>query len=178
MIQVIGETERTLLREITPDDAEQAYLLNSDPLVIQFTGDDAFADVDAARDFLLRYDHYQRYGFGRWAVIRKTDDAFLGWCGLKYSADVQEYDVGFRFFQKYWQHGYATETAAYCLQLGFTRWQMPEIVGRAMCDNLASIRVLEKIGMQWKSEHVEDGHTWVCYGITADTYTQKFGTHA
>lgn len=145
----ILETERLLLREITPEDAEIAYRLNLDPEVIRYTGDGPFASTEDARDFLQKYDHYRKYGFGRWAVIRKSDGEFLGWCGLKYSADTDEYDIGFRFFKKYWGQGYATEAAKACLEKGFKELGMKVIIGRAMKANRASIRVLEKIGLQY-----------------------------
>ena len=79
----ILETPRLGLREITTADAEQAYLLNLDPEVIKYTGDEPFSSIEAARAFLEKYDHYKKYGFGRWAVIRKEDRSLLGWCGLK-----------------------------------------------------------------------------------------------
>ena len=44
--------------------------------------------------------HYEKYDFGRWAVIDKENDAFLGWCGLKFTPELAEYDIGFRFFKK------------------------------------------------------------------------------
>jgi len=72
------ETERLYLREITADDAQLAYELNLDEEVIRYTGDGPFESVEEARDFLSKYDHYQKYGFGRWGVIRKSDNEFLG----------------------------------------------------------------------------------------------------
>jgi len=83
----IISTPRLLLREMTPEDAGNLYYLNLDPEVIRYTGDPPFDSILDAEIFLNRYDHYQKYGFGRWAVIRKLDNAFLGWCGLKYSPD-------------------------------------------------------------------------------------------
>jgi ribosomal-protein-alanine N-acetyltransferase len=159
----LPETERLVLREISPDDAEQAYLLNLDPEVIRYTGDAPFESVEAARRFLEQYDHYRRYGFGRWGVIRKSDGAFLGWCGLKYSPEHDEYDIGFRFFKTHWNQGYATEAATACLALGFGRFAMPRIVGRAMAANTASIRVLEKIGLNYASRYLSEGQSWMLY---------------
>ena len=149
----ILETGRLLLREITPDDAAACYLLNSDPEVIRYTGDEAFADVAAAHKFLSNYDQYRKYGVGRWAVILKEDNGFLGWCGLKYSADVDEYDIGFRFFRAQWGKGYATESAKGCIDYGFKMLNLDMIVGRAMKANTASISVLSKIGLTyWKDD--------------------------
>lgn len=145
--KIILATERFYLREMTPADAEQAYLLNLDPDVIKYTGDAAFESIDEAKTFLENYTHYQKYGFGRWAVIDKTNDEFLGWCGLKYSEDVDEFDIGFRFFKKHWNKGYASEAAKACLAFGFEKFEMQVIVGRVMKANKASIKVLEKIGL-------------------------------
>ena len=162
---MILETERLYLREIGPEDAENAYLLNLDPEVIRYTGDDPFGSVEEARIFLENYDHYRKYGFGRWAVIRKSDDEFLGWCGLKYTPELDEYDIGFRLFRCYWNRGYATEAAKACLQLGFAQFGMQQIVGRAMSQNHASIRVLGKIGLKFKSTFTFDQEEGVVYSM-------------
>jgi [ribosomal protein S5]-alanine N-acetyltransferase len=164
-MKIILETERTYLREMTPDDAQNAYELNSDPLVIQYTGDEAFESVEDARIFLTKYDHYEKYGFGRWAVISKETNEYLGWCGLKYSADENEFDIGFRFHQRFWNKGFASETARACIQLGFDKFNMETIVGRAMKENLASIRVLEKCGLTFLSDYQFDDEEGVIYSI-------------
>lgn len=163
---MIIETERLILRELTTQDAKHFFELNSDPEVMLFTGDDPFQSVTEAEHFLKNYSHYSEHGFGRWAVIRKSDDAFLGWCGLKMhkptlSVKTNSYvDIGFRFFRKYWGQGYATEAARKSLELGFTQFQLNEIVGRTARQNLGSIRVLEKIGLTYfkngECEGIED----------------------
>ncbi len=145
---MIAQTSRLYLRDLTPQDAENFYHLNLDPEVIQYTGDAAFNSIEEAKTFLENYDHYEKYGFGRWAVIRLSDKAFLGWCGLKYAPELDEVDLGFRFFKKYWNQGFATEAATLCLELGFKQFRLKRIVGRAMSENLASIRVLAKLGFK------------------------------
>ena len=164
VVQIL-ETERLFLREITVNDAETAYLLNLDTDVIKYTGDKSFDSIESARQFLISYDHYKKYGFGRWAVIRKQDREFLGWCGLKYSVDTDEHDIGFRFFKQYWDKGFATESARACINLGFNKFNMTTIVGRAMTENVASIRVLEKIGLTYYKTFDFDGKEGVVYKI-------------
>ena len=95
----ILETNRLYLRELDISDAKDFFLLNQDPEVIKYTGDVAFDHITEAESFLQNYNPYELYGYGRWAVIRKEDEAFLGWCGLKYSTDLDEVDVGFRFYK-------------------------------------------------------------------------------
>lgn len=166
-MSVILQTARLYLREMTPADAEHAYRLNLDPEVIRHTGDDPFASVAQARQFLEQYDHYRRYGFGRWAVCLQAGDEFVGWCGLKYTESLAEYDLGFRFLRAHWGRGYATEAASACLDLGFREFLMPEIVGRAMKANTGSIRVLEKVGMKFARAYEEQGQEWVQYAMPA-----------
>jgi [ribosomal protein S5]-alanine N-acetyltransferase len=145
----ILETSRCYLRELNVSDAEDFFNLNLDPDVLKYTGDVPFNHINDTKSFLQKYDQYELYGYGRWAVINKKDDTFLGWCGLKYSPDIDEVDIGFRFFKKFWNKGYATEVAKACLDYGFNQFNFNKIVGRAMEDNIASVKVLENIGMKY-----------------------------
>lgn len=165
MDNYILETERTKIRELTTRDAKDFYELNLDAEVLKYTGDVPFKNLDYARKFLEDYDQYEKYGVGRMAVIDKTDDKFLGWCGLKYSQNLDEYDIGFRFFRKHWNKGYATETSQAFLDFAFNKLQIDEIVGRAMFNNFASIKVLQKIGMAFSKEFDFEGHMGVIYSI-------------
>jgi len=162
----ILETERLYLRELTIEDAHSFFQLNNDEEVLRYTGDQAFANVEAARNFLEAYDQYEKYGMGRWAVINKWDEAFLGWCGIKYRAEADEFDIGYRFFRKYWNCGYASESASACLKYGFEDLGIEEMVGRAMKANKASIRVLEKIGMQYDRDADFDGIPGVIFKLS------------
>ncbi|MBK7811423.1 MAG: GNAT family N-acetyltransferase [Saprospiraceae bacterium] len=162
----ILETERLYLREMTIDDAENAYFLNLDPEVLRFTGDEPFESIEKARSFLENYDHYRKYGFGRWAMILKSTHEFIGFCGLKYTEEENEFDIGFRLLKNHWNKGYATEAAKACLDLGFSKFDMKEIVGRVMKENMASIRVLEKLGLRFHHSILIDGQEELIYKIS------------
>ncbi|HUG15129.1 MAG TPA: GNAT family N-acetyltransferase [Thermomicrobiales bacterium] len=164
---VAAETERLELREFSVDDAEGFFRLNGDPEVLRYTGDEPFADVEQARAFLAAYDNYARDGFGRWSVYLKETGEYLGFCGLNNRPATDEVDVGFRFRRACWDRGYATEAARAALDLGFTRYGLTRIVGRAMRDNAASHRVLEKLGMTKSHEFEQDGHVWAQYEARA-----------
>lgn len=160
------ETERTIMRRLTKEDAENFYALNLDKEVLKFTGDKPFENLETAMNFLINYDQYEKYGVGRLAVIDKNTSIFLGWCGLKYNAEKNEYDIGFRFYKEYWNKGFATETARKCLDFGFNELKIEKIVGRAMNMNLASIKVLEKIGMKFKENFDFEGHEGVIFELS------------
>ena len=161
----ILETDRLLLREFEIGDAESFYELNLNPNVIKYTGNSAFKDINDAKTFLENYSDYQRNGFGRWAVINKSTLQFIGWCGLKYDETLDETDIGFRFFEHFWNRGFATESAKACIDYGFEILNLKTIVGRAMKENTASIKVLEKIGLQYKKGFDFDGQEGVIYTI-------------
>lgn len=167
---IILETERLILREFTENDAFHFYQLNLDPDVMKYTGDQPFENVDAAANFLKYYDHYEKNGFGRWAVIHKTNLDFLGWCGLKYTLELNETDIRFRFFKENWNKGYATDAARTSIYHGFKTYGLNEIVGRVMKNNISSIRVLEKIGLLFSDFYNFDGNPGLKYKIGSPKY--------
>jgi len=152
----IFKTKRLYFRPFELSDAAEMYALNADPDVIRYTGNAPFESINAAKAFLQNYTDYARNGYGRWAVIRQSDSAWLGWCGLKLNEDGFT-DIGFRFHKKHWNKGYATEAASATLEYGFQELNISQIIGKAAQDNLASIKVLEKIGMQYWKTKKSDG---------------------
>lgn len=156
-------TDRLLLRPFQKEDTVGFFQMNNDPLVLQYTGDVPFADEAAAEAFLTGYQHYQNYGYGRWTVLQQATGEYLGFCGLKYHPETGDVDLGFRFLRECWGHGYATEAAAACLEYAFDVLELPCVIGRAQAENLASIRVLEKIGMQFVKTFDFEGTPGVLY---------------
>ncbi len=156
------ETPRLILREFEISDAAALYELNSDPEVMRYTGDRPFSSIAEAETFVHNYDTYQRQGFGRWAVMSKDTGRLIGWCGLKRN-EKDLIDIGFRFFREQWGKGYATEAAKATLDYGFEQLGLEQIIGRAARENKASLRVLEKLGMEfWKKDS--------CMGIANSLY--------
>ncbi len=168
---IVQTTNRLILREFKEEDAQSLFELNNDPDVLKFTGDKPFQNIQEAKRFIQKYDHYDNYGFGRWAVILKENNEFLGWCGLKYTPEKNEHDIGFRFLKHTWNQGFATEAAIACLDLGFYEFELTKIVGRAMKENQASIRVLEKTGLKFEKPFDFDGNEGLIYAIENQTST-------
>tara|TARA_B100000795_G_scaffold268199_1_gene254696 strand:+ start:1107 stop:1397 length:291 start_codon:yes stop_codon:yes gene_type:complete len=79
----IIETNRLILRELDINDSENFFNLNLDPEVLKYTGDLPFSSIVDAEKFLINYSDYKKNGFGRWAVILKETESFIGWSGLK-----------------------------------------------------------------------------------------------
>lgn len=166
------KTNRLLLRPFRLADAPMAFALNADPEVMKFLPkDEVYTSEDQAVEFLGRYiDKSKDWPFARWAVVRKTDQEFLGWCGLR-EIDKGTVDLGFRFLREHWGKGYATESGQRWLKYGFDPGGLTNIVAQAADGNLGSQRVLTKLGFDRRPEEdgEEDGFLWRKYVLQKPT---------
>lgn len=141
------ETERLALSEPGIAHAEGWFELNSDSEVLKYTGDKAFESLEQTKEFLSDYLSTLSPGFGRLSIHLKETNEFVGWCGLKEHESFV--DLGYRINKKYWGNGYATEAAQASLKFGFEELGLDEITGRSAAENIASIKILEKLGMKF-----------------------------
>lgn len=172
-MKIILETERLYLREFIPEDGKHFFQMNNDSEVIKYTGDPPFTDQDAANTFIKNYDAYSKTGIGRWAIIRRSDKEFLGWCGLKYNTDERVVDIGYRLYRCYWGNGYATESAKATIQYAFQSLRYPFLVAHAHRDNHASHSVIHKCGMTFIKDFLYDELPAKCYRIENPHYNIK-----
>ena len=169
---IVAESTRLQLKTFSQQDADGFYHLNNDPLVIQYTGDTAFASVDATSHFISHYRHYQSYGFGRWSVYLNHSQ-YVGFCGLRYSPNTKEVDLGFRLLREYWNQGIATEAAQLALALGFRKYHLKSIIAKAMEANLASIQVLKKLGFNFEKCLEQGPSKWKQYRLTRSQFVHR-----
>ena len=145
------ETQRLLLRKITPDDLYDMYKLDSDPRVHQYLEPNglnrSIADARKSIDYII--SQYNDLGIGRWAVIEKSSGKFIGWTGLKLT---NFYDIGYRLIPDYWGRGYATESALPAMEYGFRELKIETLYGITHADNQASHKVLLKLGLKHKED--------------------------
>ncbi|MBT8275171.1 MAG: GNAT family N-acetyltransferase [Bacteroidia bacterium] len=161
------ETDRLILRDMEEYDVEGIFALDSDPDVHEYLGKNPITTMKQARE-VIDYvrNQYKKHGIGRWAVIDKKTNDFIGWSGLKFETTVREefdyYDLGYRFRKKYWGKGIATETAIASLKYGFEKLKLDEISGAADVDNLASNKILQKVGLKYVETFNYEGipHHW------------------
>lgn len=159
------ETTRLLLREVELGDAEGFFEMDRDPLVARYVGNKPVQHLEESIKVIeFVQSQYVQYGIGRLSVIDKASGAFLGWCGLKRMKDTgvngndDFIDLGYRFMQKHWGKGYATESAQAVLDYGLNTLGFPLINAIARVENVASVRVLTKIGMLPGNEFEWEGH--------------------
>ncbi len=164
------ETARLSMRQMTAGDAEAALALNGDPEVMRYTHEPLWESLDQTRNFIESYPDFDTVGYGRWGCFLKESGQMIGFCGLKFLQDYDEVDVGYRFLPAFWGRGLATEAASATLRFGFETIGLRRIIGMVVPQNLPSIRVLEKSGLEFEAEFLEDGLRIWRYAITADRF--------
>ena len=158
VMKIILETPRLILRQFTEADAAIIRELNTEPGVLQYIPEQVPESDEKARQIILDIILPQyKNNLGRWAVHLKENNEFIGWCGLKWLKETGEIDLGYRFKPAAWGKGYATEAAKYTLAYGLEKLKLKKIVAHAHIDNIGSQKVLEKIGMQYVGDGMEDG---------------------
>jgi [ribosomal protein S5]-alanine N-acetyltransferase len=151
----ILQTPRLYLRQFEISDAQLLIDLNTNPNVIRYTGDQTVVTIQEAQRILLEIILPQyKNKMGRWAVHLKSNNEFIGWCGLKYIAQEDEIDLGYRYFENYWNKGYATEAAQAVMDYGKNILHLQRIVARAAVENKASISVIKKMGMRYIADEL------------------------
>lgn len=163
------ETSRLILRMFTPDDLDGLYSLFSDPDVVRYvgTGETASrAETESALQSIMK--HWERHGFGRWAILDKRAQKFMGYGGLRMLIDTPE--VVYHFAKAYWGMGFATEMARASLRYGFEDKGFERILAVAKPENLASIRVMEKIGMTYDKHTAYYGFPVVQYVMLRENF--------
>lgn len=168
-MKIFAETERLILRELLSSDDEGVFELDSNKDVHKYLGNKPIKNIEEARNVIDFIRHqYIENGIGRWAVIEKETNNFIGWAGLKLIRDKINnhsnfYDLGYRLIPKYWGKGIATESAKALLDYGFEKLQLNIIYSMADTSNKASRNVLEKTGFKFVETFFLDGveHDWL-----------------
>ena len=152
---LVIETERLMLRRFTPEDAAANYRIYTDPANMRFMGRPTDS-VEFERYHLQRHiaNYYDRHGFGLWATVLREKNQLVGRCGLLYQQveETQEVEVSYLIDRHFWGQGLATEAARAVVKLGLERYGFSRLVALINPENIASVRVAEKIGMKYERD--------------------------
>jgi [ribosomal protein S5]-alanine N-acetyltransferase len=167
-MHVLLETGRLVLRQFTENDVDNLIELNSDPDVVHFTADKqtdrAIIQTQTLPKWLKYYEEYD--GYGIWAVVEKSSQAFIGWFIFRPAvhapyfdpalANPDDIELGYRLRKVAWGKGYATEGSKALILKSFSELRAQRIVAPALAANVASIRVLEKSGLKLEKKFIDE----------------------
>ena len=142
------ETERLILRSWREDDIAPFHAMGQDPEVMRYLGPPM--TIEGARSAYGRIAAPQaECGYCFWAVERKADAAFIGFCGLQPGYDFLdgETEIGWRLRRDAWGQGYAREAAEASLAWGWATLDVPRISAITTPGNRASLGLMERLGM-------------------------------
>ena len=140
--------------------------INTDPQVTRYLRNPAGSPFSVGEtEELIREirAHWDEHGFGTYAVMVKGPDEFIGYIGLAIPMFLPEIlpavEIGWRLDHAVWGRGLATEGARACLPVAFDDLGLDSLVSIAHTENVASIRVMEKLGMhpEGDTRHPEQG---------------------
>ena len=170
-MDLIIETERLLMREFLPSDAEAFFKMDKNPEVHKYLWNKPITEIDETHNAIVTIrQQYVDNSIGRFAIILKETNQFIGWAGLKYNTKmvnnkIHFYDIGYRLNEDFWGKGYASEASFAWLDYGFDVMNIQKMTAAAHTENTASNRILKKIGMKITEQYQEDGVSWNWYDL-------------
>lgn len=170
-MNLILETERLLLRPMETSDAEALFILDSNPNVHLYLGNNPVTNIAQCHEIIKSIQNqYVKNGIGRFMVVLKDTNEVIGWAGLKYITEednghINFYDIGYRLQEKHWRKGYALEAAKAWLNHAFTEMKIPAVYASAHVDNIGSHKILEKIGLRQNGQYLWNGITCNWYEL-------------
>ncbi len=146
------ETDRLILRKMTPDDAGAVFAYASDPEVTRYVVWDTHRSIQDSRAFLeLAVQKYKSGGEPDWGIVYKGDHRFVGTCGfVGWDVDHARAEIGYVLSREYWGRGLMPEALRAMIAFGFERMGLNRIEARCIAENAASARVMEKVGMTYE----------------------------
>ena len=170
-MNLILETDRLLLREMKLSDAEALFYMDGNPRVHEYLWNKPLKDISEVHATIESVqEQYKQNKIGRFVIVLKETNEVIGWAGLKFNTEmvnnkIHFYDIGYRLDEKFWGKGYASEASFAWLEYGFQTMKIPIMEAAAHSNNIASNRILQKIGLQITETYLEDGVSWNWYEL-------------
>ncbi|MEW5760632.1 MAG: GNAT family protein [Candidatus Thermoplasmatota archaeon] len=177
------ETKRLILRKMTLDDAKDLFEYASDPDVAKYVSWDYHKSIEDSINFIKSViQKYEKKEVSEWGIIYKGDGKFIGTCGYVWWVPAHDRaEIAFALSKKYWNKGLITEAVEEVIKFGFEKMMLNKIMASCMIENIASRRVLEKVGMTFEGilrEHIfarGSYHDLKVYSILRKEYCRKRG---
>ncbi len=167
------ETERLRAYRLRPGHFALLLAMHQDPITMATLG--GVRSEEQTRDYMQRFlEHWQENGFGMW-LLYDRDQHFVGRTALRrMELDGQmEVEVGCALLAPFWNKGLASEIVRALVELAFLRLGLPNVVGFALPSNVASIRILQKLGFRYEKDIVHADRRHVLYRFTREEFAAQ-----
>ena len=144
------ETKRLQLRSAVPADAPLLQMLYSNAEVLRYLPPRPPMTLEQAQKAIERRMKMEtELGYAPLLIFARDSAEFIGSGGVQPVKDTSDVEIAYHFLPSAWGKGYATEAASAILEFAFKTAKLEKIVGVAFPGNVASCRVLEKVGMRY-----------------------------
>lgn len=170
----VFETERLILRQFVSEDAHAIFRLRSDSEFMQHL---RRAESREESDSWMEYvSSFWRFNAGFWAVVLKETHETIGWSGTwsQLEFEIGKMEIGYAIAKKYWGKGLATEAAHVARDYTFRVRGAEKIYALAAPENIASHRIMGKLGMQIEGQRFFSSYNteMVYYAINREQFEQ------
>lgn len=144
------ETERLLIRKLTKEDAPDIFHYASDPETTKFVLFPTHQTVEDTWKFLgPTLEKYEKKEVAPWGIEWKETGRLIGTSDfIWWNPDHKKAEIGFILTKEYWNQGIMSEAVKKLIQFGFEEMELNRIEARCHENNIASARVMEKVGMK------------------------------
>lgn len=168
------QTERLTLRMLRESDLDDYAEMCGDAEVMRYLGDGKPMDRGMAwRNLAMMLGHWSLRGYGQWAAAERSSGVLVGRIGFWHPDGWPDFEIGWTLRRSFWGQGYATEGAREVLKLAFTQMERPYIISLIRPENLASIRVAERLGERLVGTIELLGSPALMYRITREEWEQE-----
>jgi len=145
------ETERLFLIPSAVEDADFVLELMNTPKWLKYIGDRNVNTKEDAEKYISEkmLPQYERLGYGNFTVVRKSDGAKIGSCGLYDREGLEGIDIGFAFLPEFEGQGYGYESSSKVLELALKKYGITQLNAITSKLNLGSQKLLEKLGFKF-----------------------------
>ena len=167
------QTERLILRRLTPDDTDAIFAIIGDPIAMRYYPR-TFTREDAQEWIERNLRRYQQDGYGLLAIVLKSNSEVIGDCGLSWQLADEEpvLELGYHLRRDHWGRGYATEAARACMDYAFRVVTLDRLVSLIKPENVPSRGVAERNRMRAEREVMHGGEPHLLYVMTRENYGQ------
>ena len=144
------ETKRLIINKFYTNDISAWALIECDPKVRKFVNNKVLTCGEAKSYVLENIESYKTYGYGRYAVRYKSNRKLIGMCG--FLKDELGIDFGYRYSRDTWGQGIGTEAAQAVIKYGLTKVALRSIVAAVLPENIASEKILIKLGFLFEEQ--------------------------
>ncbi|HSS49856.1 MAG TPA: GNAT family N-acetyltransferase [Thermoanaerobaculia bacterium] len=168
------ETDRLRLRAFRKSDIDDYAAMNADPEVTRYLLGGVPWDRDRSwRHLAFTLGHWQLGGSGMWAVEQKETGTFVGMIGFAGPEGWAGFELAWKLVRRWWGNGYATEGARAALDYAFTVLTKDRVISLIHPENLASIRVAERLGESLQGRTELMGEERLVYRIDKEGYSAR-----